>query len=99
MPASVPYTMKRVHTNLPKVLGPINIDPNIQQMLLVRHKAFTYNWQTIPIPRGTYVFFQPNFYEPCKRNVTAFRSAMVTVTGPLGTLRQRLCGDMAIIQV
>ena len=99
MPPSVPISMRKVVPNLPKVMGPLKIDTNIRQMLLVRHKGFTYNWQSIPLPRDTYVFFQPNFHEPCKRNITAFKSIMVTVTGPLGTLRQRLCGDMAIIQV
>ena len=84
------HTHTHTHTNTQK-------DKN--QLLLVRGRKYDCeSWQSLPLPRGVYVHFR-ELLEPVKRNVTAGKAVEVIVTGPLGTCRQRLCGDLAIIQV
>eukprot|EP01084_Bolivina_argentea_P104350 186852_1 len=98
MPKTVPKAMRYLQPAIPRRLPPIKIPENSNQMLLIRDRFSYFDWKFMPIPRNVFIMVEPNHHRPCMRPNSAFRMYMVTITGPLGTIRRKMCGDIAIIQ-
>ena len=93
-----PKAMRFIQPAIPRRLPPLKIPENSNQILLVRDRESVHDWKCMPIPRDVFIMFEPNHHRPCMRPNTAFRFCMLTISGPLGTIRRKLCGDIAIIQ-
>lgn len=98
MPQMCPKGMRFLQPAIYKRLPPLQIPENSEQMLLVRDRQSMFDWKFVPVPRDVFIIIEPNHHRPCMRPDTAYRHYMVTVTGPLGTIRQKLCGDIGIVQ-
>ena len=98
MPKTSPKAMRFIAPALQRRLPPLKIPENSNQMILVRDRESTFDWKFMPKPRDVFIMIEPNHHRPCMRPNTAYRQYMMTITGPLGTIRRKLCGDIAIIQ-
>eukprot|EP00484_Ammonia_sp_Unknown_P018042 CAMPEP_0197026668 /NCGR_PEP_ID=MMETSP1384-20130603/6712_1 /TAXON_ID=29189 /ORGANISM="Ammonia sp." /LENGTH=238 /DNA_ID=CAMNT_0042455373 /DNA_START=68 /DNA_END=784 /DNA_ORIENTATION=- len=98
MPKTTPKAMRFIQPAIPRRLPPLKIPENSAQMLLVRDRESPFDWKCLPMPRDVFVMIEPNHHRPCMRANICFRQYMLTISGPLGTIRRKLCGDIALIQ-
>jgi len=91
--------MRYIQPALQRRYPPLKIPENsTPQMVLVRDRESPFDWKFMPLPRDVFLMIETNHHRPCMRPNTAFRTYMLTITGPLGTIRRKLCGDIGIIQ-